>query len=152
VLAIALAARGGSWGANDVIIFSPDSQTPLWRVNADGSGLASVTQDIRKDFEQSHRWPLFLPDGKHILYWGGNFANLPDDRASGIYVTTLEGKERKLLALCHSSFGYDAHNLYYADEQRQLVSVLFDPSSAPTWWDSSRQPIGRRLLSHRMEL
>jgi len=130
VLAIALAARGGSWGANDVIIFSPDSQTPLWRVNADGSGLASVTQGIRKDFEQSHRWPLFLPDGKHILFWGGNFANLPDDRASGIYVTTLEGKDRKLLALCHSSFGYDAHNLYYADEQRQLVSVPFDPSTA----------------------
>ncbi|HZQ70151.1 MAG TPA: protein kinase [Terriglobales bacterium] len=129
VLAIALAARGGSWGANDVIVFSPDSQTPLWRVNADASGLASVTQAIRKDDEQSHRWPLFLPDGKHILYWGGNFANLRDDRSSGIYVTTLEGKERKLLALCHSSFGYDAHNLYYADEQKQLVSVPFDPSS-----------------------
>ncbi len=76
-----------------------------------------------------HRWPLFLPDGNHFLFWAGNFGNLKDDRTSGIYLTSLDGKERKLVVLCHSSFGYDAHNLYYGDEQRQLVSVGFDAST-----------------------
>jgi hypothetical protein len=129
VLATALAGRGGSWGSNGAIIYAPDAQSPLQRVNVDGTGAALVTQDIRTAEDQSHRWPIFLPDGTHFIFWAGNFGNLKDDRSSGIYVSSLEGKERKLVALCHSSFGYDAHNLYYADEQRQLVSVAFDTSA-----------------------
>jgi Tol biopolymer transport system component len=130
VLATALAGRGGSWGSKGVIIYSPDAQSPLQRINADGTGMASVTQGIRTAEDQSHRWALFLPDGDHFLFWAGNFGNERNDRQSGIYATSLEGKQRKLVALCHSSFGYDAHNLYYADEQRQLVSIRFDTSSA----------------------
>jgi serine/threonine protein kinase/Tol biopolymer transport system component len=128
-LATALAGRGGSWGSKGIIIYAPDSQSPLQRINADGSGLASVTQGIRTTNDQSHRWPVFLLDGDHFLFWGGNFSNLRDDRSSGIYLTSLAGKERKLVLLCHSSFGYDAHNLFYADDERQLVSIAFDPSS-----------------------
>ncbi|MGC2245122.1 MAG: protein kinase [Terriglobales bacterium] len=129
VLATALAARGGAWGSNGVILYSPDAQSPIQRINADGTGMAPVTQNIRAPEDQSHRWPLFLPDGDHFLFWAGNFGNLKDDRDSGIYLTSLAGKERKLVVLCHSSFGYDAHHLFYADEQRQLVRLAFDPSS-----------------------
>jgi len=129
VLGTAFAARGGSWGSKGVIIYSPDAQSPLQRVNADGTGMAPATQSIRLAQDQSHRWPVFLPDGTHFLFWAGNFANLKGDRTSGIYLSSLEGKERKLIALCHSSFAYDSHNLYYADDQRQLVGVAFDPSS-----------------------
>ncbi len=129
VLATALAGRGGSWGSKGVIIYAPDAQSPLNRINADGTGMGPATQHIRKTEDQSHRWPLFLPDGDHFLFWAGNFSNSRDDRLSGIYLTSLEGKERKLVVLCHSSFGYDAHNLFYADEQRQLVSVAFDASA-----------------------
>jgi Tol biopolymer transport system component len=130
VLATALAARGGSWGSKNVIIYAPDAQSPIWRVNVDGSGRAPVTLGIRTADDQSHRWPVFLPDGNHFLFWAGNFGNLRDDRTSGIYASSLEGKERKLVTRCHSSFGYDAHNLFYADDQRQLVSVAFEPSAA----------------------
>ncbi len=130
VLATALAGRGGSWGSKDVIIYAEDAQSSLTRINADGTGKAPLTQGIRAPGDQSHRWPVFLPDGDHFLFWAGNFANLPDDRASGIYLSSLEGKERKLVVLCHCSFGYDAHHLYYTDDQRQLVRVALDPSSA----------------------
>ncbi|HKM86772.1 MAG TPA: protein kinase [Terriglobales bacterium] len=130
VLAPALAGRGGSWGSKGVIIYAPDANSPLQRINADGTGMAPVTQGIRTAEDQTHRWPLFLPDGNHFLFWAGNFGNLKDDRLSGIYLSSLEGKDRKLVALCHSSFGYDAHNLFYADEQRQLVSIAFDASAA----------------------
>ncbi len=34
------------------------------------------------------------------------------------------------MLLCHSSFSYDAERLFYADEQRQLVALAFDPASA----------------------
>ena len=130
VLAIALAGRGGSWGSKGVIIYAADAQSPLQRVNADGTGMATVTQGIRAKEDQSHRWPLFLSDGDHFLFWAGNFSNEKDDRLSGIYASSLEGKERKLVVLCHSSFAFDHRNLYYADEQRQLVSRPFDASSA----------------------
>ncbi len=130
ILATALAGRGGSWGSKGVIIYSPDAQSPLQRINADGTGMAPVTQGIRAKDDQSHRWPMFLPDGDHFLFWAGNFGNLKDDHSSGIFVSSLEGKERKLVTLCHSSFGFDVHNLFYADEQRQLVSVVFDPVAA----------------------
>jgi serine/threonine protein kinase len=131
VLATALAGRGGTWGSKGVILFAPDAQSPLQRINADGTGLAPATEHIRTGEDQSHRWPLFLPDGDHFLFWAGNFSNSKDDRLSGIYASSLEGKEkdRKLVVLCHSSFGYDAHNLFYADEQRQLVSVAFNGSA-----------------------
>src|SRR5580658_1728981 len=132
ILATALAGRGGSWGSKGVIIYAADSQSPLLRVNADGTGMAQATLGIRVKEDQSHRWPLFLPDGDHFLFWAGNFSNEKDDRLSGIYASSLEGKnkERKLVALCHSSFGVDAHNLYYADDQRQLVGLAFDTSNA----------------------
>jgi eukaryotic-like serine/threonine-protein kinase len=129
VLAGALAARGGSWGSQGIIIYAPDAQSPLHRINVDGTGTGEVTQSIRIAADQSHRWPLFLPDGNHFLFWAGNFGNGKDDRTSGIYLSSLDGKERKLVALCHSSFGYDAHHLFYGDDQRQLVSVAFDPSN-----------------------
>ena len=128
-LATALAGRGGSWGSKNVIVFAADSSSPLQRINADGTGMAPATQGIRIPQDQSHRWPVFLADGDHFLFWAGNFSNIKDDRLSGIYETSLEGKERRLVTLCHSNFGFDARNLYYADDQRQLVSMPFDVSA-----------------------
>jgi eukaryotic-like serine/threonine-protein kinase len=132
VLASVLAARGGSWGIQNVIVYAPDTGSGLWRINADGTGNAPITQGLlgRHKEQQTHRWPLFLPDGKRFLYWAGNFANVKDDKFSGVYLYSLDGKEDKLVILAHSSFSYDAHNLYFADDQRQLVSVPFDSSSA----------------------
>ena len=130
VLATALSGRGGAWGSKGVIIYAADANSPLQRVNADGTGIAPVTLGIRTKKDQSHRWPMFLPDGDHFLFWAGIFSNEKDDRLSGIYLSSLEGKERKLVTLCHSSFGFDAHHLFYADEQRKLVSLGFDASNA----------------------
>ncbi|HXY11364.1 MAG TPA: protein kinase [Terriglobales bacterium] len=131
VLARTEAGRGGSWGKQNIIIYAPDPSSGIWRINPDGSGAAPVTQEIMeaKPEQQTHRWPVFLPDGKHFLYWGGNFSNVSDDKVSGIYLGSLGDKGQKLLLLCHSSFGYDSGHLYYAGDQKQLVSVNFDPAS-----------------------
>ena len=129
VLASALAGRGGSWGRKGVLIYAADAQSPISRINADGTGMAPVTQGIMTAEDNSHRWPVFLPDGDHFLFWAGNFSNQRDDRSSGIYLSSLEGKQRRPVALCHSSFGFDSRNLYYADDQRQLVSISFDPAA-----------------------
>jgi len=132
VLASAYAARGGSWGAGGVILYSPNVGIAIWRINADGTGASAVTDTITLKDDQTHRWPVFLPDGKHYLFWGGNFGNAADDHTSGIYASSLdkEKKERRLVIQARSSFEYDSAHLYFVDSQRQLVSVPFDPSKA----------------------
>jgi eukaryotic-like serine/threonine-protein kinase len=125
-LATVESARGGSWGSRDVIVFAPDSGSPLWRVNADGTGAAPLTDHIFNGLEQSHRWPMFLPDGHHFLFWAGNFGNVSDDRQSGIFLSSLDGKEKEFVILAHSSFGLSTDRLFYADDQRHLVSIAFD--------------------------
>jgi Tol biopolymer transport system component len=131
-LANVLAARGGSWGKQNVIIYSPDPSSPIWRINADGSGAAPVTQSFLSSGNsglQTNRWAAFLPDGKHFMYWAGNFSNTKDDKVSGIYASDLDGKQQTLVIFCHSSFGYDSQHLYYVDDQRQLISIAFDPAT-----------------------
>ena len=125
-LATVESARGGSWGSRGVIIYAPDSGSPIWRVNADGTGLAPVTNHLYQGSEQSHRWPVFLPDGNHFLFWAGNFGNVRDDRESGIFVASLDGNDKKLVTLAHSSFAIGSERLFYADDQRHLVSVALD--------------------------
>lgn len=129
VLANVLAARSGSWGRRDVIIYAPDAGSAIWRVNADGTGAAPLTNGIMAKEDNTHRWPVFLPDGNHFLFWAGNFGNSKDDRSSGIYASSLDGKEKKLVTLAHSSFAYDSGHLFYADDERHLVSVPFDTST-----------------------
>jgi len=128
-LANVLAPRGGAWSNKNVIIYSPDTASHLLRVNADGSGMGEVLTFSSKD-EQTHRWPMFLPDGEHFLYWSGNFSNSKNDHYSGIYRSSLSGKDgdKKLLVLCHSSFAFDMQHLYFADAQQQLVSLPLDVS------------------------
>ncbi|MBV9339295.1 MAG: serine/threonine-protein kinase [Acidobacteria bacterium] len=130
VLASVWAARGGAWGRGNVILYEPDTGSPLWRVNSDGSGAAPVTDRIFSPQEQSHRWPVFLPDGNHFLFWAGNFGGLSDDRLSGIFSSSLDHQERKLVTLARSSFAVDGSHLYYADAQRQLVANAFDADRA----------------------
>ncbi len=130
VLASVASARGGSWGSKNVIVYAPDASTVIWRVNADGSGAATITNTITAKKDQSHRWPVFLPDGDRFLFWAGNFEGLKDDQTSGIYLTSLSGKERKLVVLGHTNVGFASNSLVFADDRRQLVAVPFDASTA----------------------
>ncbi|HEU5403313.1 MAG TPA: protein kinase [Terriglobales bacterium] len=130
VLANVIAARGGSWGSHDVIIYSPDSGGALWRVNADGSGARALTDKILAKDEETHRWPMFLPDGDHFLYWGGGFGDVKTDRIGGIFVSSLDARDKRILVHGHSNFGITATQLIYANDAHQLVGIAFDPSTA----------------------
>jgi Tol biopolymer transport system component len=131
-LATVESARGGTWGSHGVIVYAPDSGSALWRVNADGTAAAALTDHLFVGNEQSHRWPVFLPDGTHLLFWAGNFGNVKDDRQSGIFLSSLDGKQKKLVTLAHSSFTISADRLFYADDERHLASVALDTSKGTT--------------------
>ena len=62
--------RGGAWNKDGVILFTPSGQlgTGLYRIAASGGTPTQITFPDREHGEDSHRWPLFLPDGIHYLY------------------------------------------------------------------------------------
>jgi Tol biopolymer transport system component len=131
IVTAAMDARGASWGSQNVIAYAPSSANGLYRVNADGTGNAPLTIDLLvKSKADNHRWPMFLPDGKHLLYWSGKFSNNAIAPDTGIYVTDLSGKQERLVQRCASTFGYDTHHFYYMDEREQLISVPFDVGAA----------------------
>jgi Tol biopolymer transport system component len=66
-LADAPTGRGGSWGKDDVILYAPNITSPIHMVSANGGEAKPVTTyDAKK--HTTHRWPVFLPDGRHFLF------------------------------------------------------------------------------------
>lgn len=128
VLAVAHEGRGGTWGTKNIIVYSPAAQGGMWRVSADGTGAAPLNPALFVKGEQSHRWPTFLPDGDHFLFWGGDFTNKTESRTSGIYESSLESKEKKLVTLTESNVGLGPGHIFYVDAKRQLVASSFDGS------------------------
>jgi serine/threonine-protein kinase len=82
--------RGGSWGPDDVIFFTPHGWRGLWKIPASGGTAEMVTDPDNSNGEQ-HRHPEVLPSGKAVLYtvWTGSFHD------SSIAVLSLETGERK---------------------------------------------------------
>lgn len=70
VLCDAPTGRGGTWSDSNVIVFASGITDPLRKVAASGGAPVPVTV-VEAPRESSHRWPQFLPDGRHILFWAG---------------------------------------------------------------------------------
>ncbi len=85
--------RGGTWNRDGVIVFATGAANPLYRVPAGGGEPTPVTTLDQSRFETSHRWPFFLPDGRHFLY----FVRSNQTESGGIYVGSLDTKETRRL-------------------------------------------------------
>ncbi len=60
--------RGGTWNSDGDILFTRNSYGPVSRIAADGGPLTAVTALDSTVGEATHRYPCFLPDGRHFLY------------------------------------------------------------------------------------
>lgn len=85
--------RGGAWGPDGTILYSPNTLSPLLKVPASGGQSVPVTTLDASIGETSHRWPSFLPDGRHYIYFGRG----PNREKQGLYIGSLDSQERKLL-------------------------------------------------------
>ncbi len=94
VIAKAENGRGGTWGKKNIILYTPNAAGPIWRVNPDGTDAAALTDKLLDAGVLSHRWPVFLPDGEHFLFWAGDFRESPDDHHSGIYFSSLSANRK----------------------------------------------------------
>ena len=86
-------ARGGAWGPDGTIVFTPSNNTGLYRVSASGGTAVELTQ--LGGGERSHRWPWFLPDGKAVLF----ISQAPDGtyENGNVEAVVLDTGERKVL-------------------------------------------------------
>jgi serine/threonine protein kinase/Tol biopolymer transport system component len=117
--------RGGTWSRDGVILFSPDGHGGLFRVSSAG-GTPTPATTVNSD-EFSHRWPVFLPDGRHFLYLAANFSGKVD--LNRITVGSLDSAERHVVVNASSNAAYadPGYLLYLRDNV--LVAQRFDPNT-----------------------
>ena len=74
-------AFGGSWGADDTILFTPRATGGVHRVSATGGTVTEITSPD-PDVEESHRWPRFCRTAAGSPSWDGRRAIRARTRAS----------------------------------------------------------------------
>jgi len=99
-------ARGGSWSPDGVILFAPAVDGPIFRVSASGGVPSPVTKLDRARGESSHRFPFFLPDGRHFLYLVANFGAPGDFPGMGIYARSLASEKEQRVSPAHSAMAF----------------------------------------------
>jgi eukaryotic-like serine/threonine-protein kinase len=125
--------RGGSWCGGDVILFAPNFQGPLMRVNANG-GQATAATNVDAAKHTTHRWPWCLPDGKHFLYLATSHQGGKAEE-NGVYFGSLSDKSSHLVVPSDAGGSYaSGYLLYHA--QTSVMAQAFDPSSGKVSGDA----------------
>jgi eukaryotic-like serine/threonine-protein kinase len=119
ILCDARSQRGGTWGPDNTIVFSPASGG-LRRISANGGPVAELTD--QEPGEGAHFRPQFLAGTRHVLYR----VTSQNGRNNRYYVTSLDSSERKLIAML------DSGNVVYAQghllfmQNNTLMAQPFD--------------------------
>jgi len=116
--------RGGSWGDDGRIVFTPATApgTPLQRVAAEG-GTPEKLFELAEG-ETSQRWPQVLPGSKAVIYTSpttpGNFAN------ASIIARALPNGSRKVLVkdAYYGRYVASGHLLFFREQT--LFAAPFD--------------------------
>jgi len=119
--------RGGTWGKDGTILFAGGPFSGIDRVSAAGGAVSPVTRVDQSAGETGHRWPSFLPDGRHFLYLiYGSVSSTARSAAGGVFLGSLDGKEKRLIRPEPSSAVYaePGYLLFYRD--RNLLAQPFD--------------------------
>ena len=113
--------RGGAWNRDGVILFS--GIEGLYRVSASGGAPALATKIDPK--EEGHRWPYFLPDGRHFVFLG-DAATTEDHH---IRVGSLDSQDSQILFGAISRIAYAPPGYLLYVNQGALVAQGFDASA-----------------------
>jgi Tol biopolymer transport system component len=123
VLCDATDGRGAAWSPSNVIVFAPDASGPLHSVPASGGTPQPVTSldAVRKEY--GHRFPTWLPDGRHFLY-----AALPGKAGRfDIFAGSLDDASRTLVAAMEGAPVYADPGWLLFGRQGVLAAQRFDP-------------------------
>jgi Tol biopolymer transport system component len=118
--------RGGTWNRDGVIVFTPDGRQGggLYRISAWGETAKPISNPDKSRGEDSHRWPMFLPDGRHYIYMAANFSGRND--ADSILVGSLDSNEKHLLLKSSANAAYAAPGYLLFYRNKALLAQRFD--------------------------
>ena len=116
--------RGGTWNRDGVILFAPSLGDPIFRVSSSGGAASPATELASGGTEGTHRWPYFLPDGKHFVYLALGSGLGPERGA--LFVGSLDSKERTLLVHARSSVAYAPPGYLLFHRESSLLARPFD--------------------------
>jgi len=119
----AVSGRGGTWSQDGTIVFTPSATQPLFWVSAAGGTPEPASKFDPSRAENSHRWPWFLPDGKHFLFWARSSRGSQENQLS---VGELGSLQAKTLAKSESMAVYASGHLLFMRDQ-SLMAQPFDP-------------------------
>jgi eukaryotic-like serine/threonine-protein kinase len=140
VLCDAMDGRGGSWNREGIIVFPPTFNGPLYEIPSGGGTPTPVTELDSSQQETSHRWPQFLPDGRHFLF----FVRSRQGTTSGAYVGSLDSKEKekKLLFRNPSNVVYAPPGYLLFVRENTLMAQAFDDKRQRLIGDASPIALG----------
>jgi eukaryotic-like serine/threonine-protein kinase len=111
---------GGTWNQDNTIVFS--SGLALLRVAAEGGQPTPITTLDRSRNEAAHRYPAFLPDGRHFIY-----SILSTDPANaGMYVGAPDLSDRKRVLDAVSVSAYAEPGFLIYQKSGALMAQRFD--------------------------
>jgi Tol biopolymer transport system component len=126
----AASGRGGTWNKDGVVVLTPSGGLldGLYRVLATGGTPTRISTPDPSRGETTNRWPTFLPDGRHFLYFGGDVAGSVAASAekNAIFVGALDSNEKTFVTKATGNVSYVApgYLLYYRD--KTLFAQSFD--------------------------
>jgi serine/threonine protein kinase/Tol biopolymer transport system component len=110
---VGVVGRGGTWNRDGVIVFSPAPNGPLHKVRDSGGPSTPITRVDTARGETSHRWPQFLPDGEHFLFFVRLGALGTSNENNGIQIGSLDGKPPKSLLRTQVNAAYASGYLLF---------------------------------------
>jgi len=117
--------RGGTWSLDGTILFAPASETALYRVADSGGQPTPVTALDELPETGSHRWPQFLPDGRHFLFYA---ASSSPGFSGATYLGSLDGRKPRLLLRGGSNAVYAPPGYLLFAQDGALMAQRFDAS------------------------
>jgi Tol biopolymer transport system component len=117
--------RGAAWNAAGDLVFAPSADAGLMLRAASGSLGPLTTLDSAKG-DTSHRWPAFLPDGRHVIF----LLRSTQPSRSGVWIASLDrsGELQRLVSSDAQAIVAGTQLLYANSE-----ALMAQPLDPKTW-------------------
>jgi len=115
-------ARGATWGADDVIVYAPNFVGGLRRVAAQGGEPATMVEPPDGSRYGTYRFPFFLPDGRHFVFYASTGSGIEPGR---LLLASVDDPQVTELGDSHSmAVSATGEELFYVRGDQLVVQRL----------------------------
>lgn len=113
---------GGTWSADDTIVYTPNYSHGLWKVQGSGGAPQKLTDPDPAKGELGHWWPELLPGGRHIVFTA---FSTPIERSRILLYSMDDGKTTEILeGAMYARYVPSGHLVYLRKES--VAAAPFD--------------------------